>query len=741
MNEVLRRDFPLTRPEVGILLGNGTVGAQIWGRDNVLCISLNRSDFWLHRGGLIPGAAATHANIRAMAEQGNFAGLDGLLASPKSGRNGGTERPTLLPLGRIDLVFDRDITLKTGYLHLKNGKVVIDVADNRGAYQVNCHLSMEKPLMGIHLPANRDLPKIKCVTAWEYVADSLAALSLERPVMIEEASLSGWVQKRPQDPALCVAAASDKCDIYLALRYGDSVDEARDHVRKMFEKAKKAGSDAIRTQSATFWANHFRWVPHIDIPSETLSFLYYYGTYLFASLTTPGGVAPTIYGPWIDENCDPPFAGGYQAMINLRMCYWPAFRINLMHHCKPLFVMIDSWKDRLRENARRVFGIEDGILLPSMVDDRCTRIGGTWADLPDAGASCLIAELMYRYFLYTQDVDFLRNTAWPFMTGVMRVYEVMLEKHGAAYRMPFGISPAFRGTADSQWGKNPGFQLACINFLVDSLLAAAAILGEVPPAVWKEIQASLPKTALCETPGRHGAVRRELGIFDGVPLRESDALHSHLAGVSPFDTLDLDDPEVARALEHTVETWVSQGMGVWNAASLPWAGMIHTRLGNADMAELLLEIWERVFTNEGHSPVRDPIFLGFSTRGTPESVVAGKYEMLHLDAGMGATAAIPEMMVHTRRGVNYLFAGAPKRWKHVSFDNIRTEGAFEIGATRLSGRVTRVSIKANAAGTFRLSNPWGGRAALQRSRGTSAVQGTVLEISMAADERVELTGE
>jgi hypothetical protein len=106
---------------------------------------------------------------------------------------------------------------------------------------------------------------------------------------------------------------------------------------------------------------------------------------------------------------------------------------------------------------------------------------------------------------------------------------------------------------------------------------------------------------------------------------------------------------------------------------------------------------------------------------------------------MGATAAIPEMMVHTRRGVNYLFAGAPKRWKYVSFDNIRTEGAFEIGATRLSGRVTRVSVKANAAGIFRLANPWGGQAALQRSKGTMLLQGTILDIAMTIDERVELT--
>jgi alpha-L-fucosidase 2 len=108
---------------------------------------------------------------------------------------------------------------------------------------------------------------------------------------------------------------------------------------------------------------------------------------------------------------------------------------------------------------------------------------------------------------------------------------------------------------------------------------------------------------------------------------------------------------------------------------------------------------------------------------------------------MATTGQILELLLSTRRGVNHLFAGAPQRWKYVSFDNIRTEGAFEVGATRRNGSVLRVSVKANAAGTFRIANPWSGRVSVQRVKGATAVQGPVLEITLAADERVELTGE
>ena len=169
MNEVLRRDFPLTRPEVGMLLANGTVGAIIWGQENTLRITLNRADFWLHKGAATPSADATYVNIREYVARGNFAKLDGLLEAAKNG-NGKGGRSTLLPLGRFDLVFSKDTALKTGYLHLKNGKIVIDATDDAGPYQIGCYIAMDKPMLGIHLPPGRDMPKINCVTAWEYAA-------------------------------------------------------------------------------------------------------------------------------------------------------------------------------------------------------------------------------------------------------------------------------------------------------------------------------------------------------------------------------------------------------------------------------------------------------------------------------------------------------------------------------------------------------------------------------------------
>jgi len=326
------------------------------------------------------------------------------------------------------------------------------------------------------------------------------------------------------------------------------------------------------------------------------------------------------------------------------------------------------------------------------------------------------------------------------MAGAMRVYAEMIEKNDGRYSLPVGVSPEYKGDAQDAWGGNASFQLACIHYLCEHLMEAARVLKKEPDPSWAGIDKGLPGASIYESHDVKGKKHAQIGIWDGVPLQESRRHHSHLAAVHPFDTIDIDSREWRETVGNTLYNWIGQGMGNWSGWSLPWASMIHTRFGNADIAELLLEIWNRVFTNEGNGTLHDPLFPGLSTVGWG-AAESPQNEIMQMDAGMGAAAAIMEMMVHTRRGVNYLFWGAPARWKNVTFERIRTEGGFEISGARRGNRIQKLVVKANAPGTIRIRNPWSSKVVLQRQNGSSAMQGDILEISLSADERVELTGE
>jgi len=321
------------------------------------------------------------------------------------------------------------------------------------------------------------------------------------------------------------------------------------------------------------------------------------------------------------------------------------------------------------------------------------------------------------------------------MVGAMRVYEEMLERQGEGLSLPVGVSPEFGGAGLHAWGRNASFQLACIHRLCRDLLDAAAALGQEPKSEWIRITQQLPLASL------HGDIGVEqIGLWDGLPLPESHRHHSHLAGIYPFDTLDLADHRWRGIVDSSLATWAREGMGMWSGWAMPWAAILHSRLGNADMAVLALHIWERVFTNEGHGTLHDPAWPGFTLIGSrPTAPKDVRGEIMQMDAGMGVTAAIMELLLHTSTGVNYLFSGAPASWRRVSFSGMRTEGAFLVSAAREAGNVTEVTVQAEQAGCFRLANPWPVSAHVSAANGSTAtVSGELLEINLAAGDRAIL---
>jgi hypothetical protein len=476
------------------------------------------------------------------------------------------------------------------------------------------------------------------------------------------------------------------------------------------------------------------------VGNPELQFLHDYGMYKFAGLTHPDGIAAGLQGPWIEEYQMPPWSGDYHFNINVQMCYWPAYHGNRLSHLRPLFDLLKAWQPVLRNNAKVFLGIDDGLMLPHAVDDRCTCMGGFWSGSVDHGCTAWVAQMMYRYYRYTMDQSFLAEEAWPFMVGAMRVYEEMLEEQDdGAFVLPISVSPEYRGAAMNAWGANASFQLACIHRLCEDLVDAAQALGKRPRAIWRRILKRLPKASLIGEPEDAA-----IALWDGTPLEESHRHHSHLAGITPFDTFDFDDPEWQGVQSRSLNHWVLTGPGLWSGWCVPWASMLHTRVGNADAAELWLDIWQRVFTNVGHGTLHDVDVPGFSLMGRRVNLATdacgGRSEIMQMDAGMSCTAAIHEMLLHERRGVHVLFGGAPARWQDVGFTGMRAGGACLLSARRRKGVVGQVTIKSLAGGEFRLRNPWPGMGvAISRGRRREKQAAMdVIVVSLRKGETVKL---
>ena len=413
----------------------------------------------------------------------------------------------------------------------------------------------------------------------------------------------------------------------------------------------------------------------MKVPDAQIQRIFDYGMYRFGAMTDPDGVPAGLQGPWLEDDRLVPWNGDYHFNINVQECYSPAYRGGHFAHLKPLFKMVLSWRPRLKENARRFVGIEDGYTLPHSVDDRGVCIGGFGTGTIDHGSTAWVAAMMMRYYRYSRDLAFLRDSAYDFMKGAMNVYLAMMVEDGGRLALPLGPSPEWGGShAKGSVGRNPSFQLAAAHRLARDLVEAAAALGEKPDPRWLDVMKRLPRY----NEGPFG-----FRLFGEQELTESHRHHSHMAGLFPFDVVDLADPSAKSAVDRTYAKWREQGTSYWTGWCVPWAAVLELHVGNAEGAVDRLRAWENHFCDAGHGSHHNSVRDGFTKWTHGESV-------MQMDGQCAATAAVLEMMAHEVNGKVEFFRGCPDSWREVSFENLALSDGTRVSARRVDGKIIQV---------------------------------------------------
>ncbi|MGI6495604.1 MAG: glycosyl hydrolase family 95 catalytic domain-containing protein [Kiritimatiellia bacterium] len=736
------------------MLGNSRNGLLLWGEGRTLVLTLADNTFWDHDGGAEWQEGQSYARIRAALEAEDAKALRDIFPP--------TERtPQLLPLGRVVVHFPRGVSLDTARLDIRRG--VIDVAlrrrgrnaagrrvrSERNAARVRVTLDRETGAVPLAFSPGLSPESVEAIPAWD-VPDKQVFFPAARNSFEQRGyapplrEADGFAQPLPQDPAAAVAFAGTARGLYAATARGPDAASALAAARQAAAAAAKTGATELLRRAAAFWKDYWRDVPRLSIPNPLLQAVYEFGMYKFGASTAvrgePLATPAPLQGPWYEDNKLPPWGGDYHFNINAQECHWPAYAGNRLENLLPLFDMIASWEERLRHNARVFTGSENGIMLPHAVDDRGVAMTAAfWSGMMDHASTMWMADMMWQYVRYGGKAGraFLRKTALPFMKGAFEVFFAMLDREpDGSLALPVGPSPEFRGADLNAWGRNASFELAAGHRLAEDLEAAAALLGEAPDPRWRDVLDHLPKAAIVQTNGLltndvppladralpappPSPGHERIGLWEGLDLPESHRHHAHLAAIHPFDTIDVDDPAWTRIVDASYQRWIFNGPGCWSGWCLPWASILHTRAGNAAMAELQLEIWERLFTNEGHGTLHHACHCGYTRFVTNGGGALELHhpnvkedECMQLDASGGATAAILEMLLLDKRGTVFLFRGAPQRWLDVSFDGIRAPGGVLVSAARRGGTVRSVRLHAVSGPTaFRLANPWPDRTA------------------------------
>ncbi len=642
----------------GLPFSDGKTGVLVWGGGETVNLTLGRSDLWDHRGGYDWTEEQNYTNILAAVATRDNATLKNLFRNEVPAGWGGKYNPYMLPLGRVVVTLPGR-ELKSGWLDPMTGLGALTCTDGT---ELSLAMSTARGVFSVGYPAGLAVSVAsRPATDTRVYENVLKARGFVRAVTADAVDAGGFTWSLPADVPAWVSWR--KSDTALSIRTG----------RGEAQPCAAVPHETVRADSLAQWTAFWREGARVKVPDPVIQRLFDYGMYRFGAMTHPEGIPAGLQGPWLEDDRLVPWNGDYHFNINVQECYSPAYRGGHFKNLLPLFRMVLGWRDRLRDNARKFCGIDNGYTLPHSVDDRGVCIGGFWAGTIDHGSTAWVATMMYRYVKYSGDDAFLRSDVYDFMKGAMNVYRALMVERDGRLSIPMGPSPEWGGSdVTKAVGADPSFQLAAAHRLARDLIDAAKRLGEKPDPMWLDVERRLPPYTADET---------GILLFEGTRLTESHRHHSHMAALYPFDTLDLSDADTRRVVDRTFDAWVKKGTGWWSGWCVPWAAILNIHAGSAERAVGLLHDWDTYYCDEGHGSHHDSVRKGFT-------VFINGRNVMQMDGQCAATTAVMELLAHETNGKVEFFKGCPDAWKDVSFENLRLSDGRRVSGRRLNGKVT-----------------------------------------------------
>ncbi|MBR7139490.1 MAG: hypothetical protein IKD44_08085 [Lentisphaeria bacterium] len=665
MEKSITFSFPLERPHCGVPLANGNFGALVWGKET-LCITVNQSDLWDHRCGRRVDSRDRYSNFV------EYAALHGCTRELNSlfHREDLYGAPHRMAVGRFEFTFAPGIVPATAELDYFSGKLKVTLSDGTA---LELCLVLAKNTLYVEDPAQK-IKDVLLKPATDF--PQTRAFYIDRGNAMFQLLEDGWRIPLARDPDFTVRAVKTS--------YG----------YRLFTNEDKgdAGKEKEIRATSEWWSQLFSKVCSVRTPDEWWNRFFTFQTWKLAAATAPMGKAAGLQGPWHEEYQEAKWAGDYHFNVNVQMVYGPLCRLGLHEHLLPLFDMIESpaFQESMKHNARALFGVEDALWQLHAVDDRGWQCGGiSCGAVLDPACGAWTALLYEEYFRHTCDMEFLRERAYPYIYGIMRGYEEMLDRE---FNIPVAISAEYASSnlnMTTVAGRNPSYQLAAIRRLAAILIEFSTLLKVPERPVWRQI---LDKVPHFTTVGGYDSYARQnearIAIWENQDLEVCHRHHSHLGCIWPFDSLPAEpSEEIRQVVENSVTHWISMGMGKWSEWCIPWANIIYTRTGLNEAPMQLFNMWKEIFVNEGLSVVYLPRMLSLiAHRRHDIARPKEESEVMQLDGTGGFLDAFMQMCAYTKENRLHLFKGMPARWQDVEITRLHLPGKALLSASK-SGRL------------------------------------------------------
>ena len=415
-----------------------------------------------------------------------------------------------------------------------------------------------------------------------------------------------------------------------------------------------------------------------DVSLVTL--VYNYGRYLAISSSRIGSQPSTLQGIWNDR-ITPPWHSNYTVNINTEMNYWPVLMCRMPEVNYPLIEMVKELSISGEKAAKGQYGAK-GWTSHHNVDlwRLSTPVSGSaqWAFWH--GSSGWLCEHLFEHYEYTNDVDYLRNTAYPIMKKAAEFYlDIMTEYEGKLVLAP-GTSPENTFEYEGKRccvAKYSTMSMSIAKELFLNCIKACKILGE-DASFAKELDETLAKMADFKL----GSDGQLLEFDDDYPEVEIHHRHvSHLYALHPARLITVDGtPDLAKACRRTLERRGDNGTG-W---SLGWKINFWARLFDGDHALKLIELQLR--------PVKS-IGINYTNGGGTYENLFDAHPPFQIDGNFGFVSGITEMLMQSYDGKIYILPALPSKWKNGKVSGLLAKGGVIVDIEWKDGKAVSYSLE------------------------------------------------
>ena len=412
-----------------------------------------------------------------------------------------------------------------------------------------------------------------------------------------------------------------------------------------------------------------------DINMEALAFQF--GRYILASSSREGGQPANLQSIW-NESILPPWGSKYTANINVEMNYWPAEVCNLTECHQPLFDLIKDLSEGGARTAKTYYNSNGWVLHHNTDLWRGTAPVdsaryGIW---PMGGV--WLCQHLWEHYAFNGDKEFLREN-YPIMkSSAQFLLDILIEdpKHNWLVT-PVSMSPEHRYQDNNgnlvSVSPGPTIDIALIHDLFSHCIEAGEILN-----MEEDFSAKLTDTLKRIPPYRiNSQDSLQEWIEDWTPGTEGHNTSPNFP-FFPGNSITLrGTPELAAAINKGMEArragsgWI----GAWNTCV--WA-----RLERGDKVEQWLRSIVPSFADNLHNPRNN-----------------------QSDANFGLTAAIAEALLQSHAGEISFLPALPPSWSSGSISGLRARGNVEVDISWKDGNAVSSKLRPYVTGQFKLRPP------------------------------------